>query len=310
VKYSCFILVFIFLFTNCRNEYIQKFPSELEPYVEEFILQANLHGLHMNLEDYNFEIKFGDIDDIHVAGSCNRVENLIIIDYLLWERKDEQEKEWLIFHELGHCLLDRGHRNEKTQSFECMSIMKGVEEDFECSSNLYSQRWRNYYIDELFDERTPFPDWYLDNQKYTNEFTKNQFSILIKDTLVEQIEFDSILFENYDRYLIEIEFGNWNTQENLVQINLGNFTFSNCNICTGNKTSLRSNNPRYRYYDSSELSFNSDIKLSIIRNQDILSFFVNETFVHAMEHQVIEGNLLRSNRFDELLETDLKILIE
>jgi len=302
----------ILLFGNCQKEKSQLYPIEFEIFVEEFFLQANLREKNMHLEDYNFEIKFGDIDDTHVAGTCNRRNNEIIIDNGYWERSDEEEKEWLIFHELGHCLINRNHRNEKTLSNECLSFMKGAEDDFECSMNLYSQKWREYFLDELFNSEVNLPNWHLSNKEYESSFITNNFSIAIADTLLERVEIDSILFDTIDNFLIEIDFENWNTDVNLVQIRFGNITFANCNKCTGNKIDLYKENRSEIFHKSNDLSFNSDIKLSIIRNNDMVSFFVNEIFVHNMEYEVITGNKIQSaNSFsDDLIDLKMRILLK
>ena len=56
---------------------------------------------------------------------------------------------------------------------------------------------------------------------------------------------------------------------------------------------------------SADISLNTDVKLSIFRNNDIVSFYVNEYFVHAMEYDLIEGNTLKTNTFEEPLRLDI-----
>ena len=55
----------------------------------------------------------------------------------------------IFFHELGHCVLFRGHREDVNQNGSCVSIMRsGIEE---CWDN-YRSTTREIYLDELFDE--------------------------------------------------------------------------------------------------------------------------------------------------------------
>ena len=57
------------------------------------------------------------------------------------------EKEFIIYHELGHCFLDRDHLDEANADGSCVSIMHsnpGV-----CFFELKSEN-REDYLDELF----------------------------------------------------------------------------------------------------------------------------------------------------------------
>src|ERR1035437_9451238 len=69
-------------------------------------------------------------------------------------------KEDLIFHELGHGLLKRDHLNLTLENGDWKSIMCGGDKVGTRSWNInYKGIRRNYYIDELFDENTPAPDF-------------------------------------------------------------------------------------------------------------------------------------------------------
>lgn len=306
-KYTLFFLILLFI-CNCQKERNQLYPDELGKYVDEFFLQANLRGMKMNVEDYDFEIKFKPIEDYKILGSCNPWNSSIKLDPDKWERLDEQKREWLVFHELGHCLLQRPHRNIKTAEEECLSFMKGIENDFDCSFNRYSAYWRKYYLDELFLPNHPLPDWFFSNRLYDNEFTENEYTIEILDTLATEIIIDTIPFDQYDTFLLEFEFSNWQTEESLVQVYFGNLIFKSCNTCTVGKVEIVKSGGK-NFYSRKDLSFTSDIKLTIIRKQDVVSFFVNEIFVHTMEYDLITGNFVKSLRFDELMEMDVRVLL-
>ena len=54
----------------------------------------------------------------------------------------------IVFHELGHCYLTRGHKDERKNNGTCASIMRSGKAacmDFYTSDN------RKEYLDELFD---------------------------------------------------------------------------------------------------------------------------------------------------------------
>ena len=82
-----------------------------------------------------------------------------------WEYS--QELEALIFHELGHCILQQLHLTDTLPKGDPKSRMvqgkltvdspcKFVLDDPVNCKNLHK---RDYYIDEFFDPNTPVPDW-------------------------------------------------------------------------------------------------------------------------------------------------------
>ena len=74
-----------------------------------------------------------------------------------WTEVSDAARETLVFHELGHAVLDRVHREDELPNGAAASIM--VSQGY---ARLYSgpdDERRAYYIDELFDASTPVPDW-------------------------------------------------------------------------------------------------------------------------------------------------------
>ncbi len=300
--YIC-MLATTFTLSGCRHEIDQVYPPEMEPYVSAFFLQAHLRGYDLYEEHFNFTIRFGETHDSGVAASCETPGRIITINPEIWASRGELEKEWIVFHELGHCILGRKHKNEESTTSECYSYMKGAENDFDCSINYFSEYWRDYYLDELFDQHTALPEWYLENQDYAKALISYPHYQLITDTLVEKFDIDTFRFRGKDTFLFEIVFHNLNSPVNAVLMALGNLKFSSCDKCLATKTSLFLGNDRI--FASADISLNTDVKLSIFRNNDIVSFYVNEYFVHAMEYDLIEGNTLKTNTFEEPLRLDI-----
>jgi len=56
------------------------------------------------------------------------------------------QKERLVFHELGHCVLNRSHLETVGTDGHCLSIMNSAQR---CSDN-YNAQTREKYLDELF----------------------------------------------------------------------------------------------------------------------------------------------------------------
>ncbi|MFK7846773.1 MAG: hypothetical protein AB8G77_15840 [Rhodothermales bacterium] len=81
----------------------------------------------------------------------------IVTSGTCWVDRSEQDNEALVFHELGHMVLDRNHRDELLPNNSRSSIMVGSNLAGLYVGNVLSRR--SYYIDELFDATTPVPDW-------------------------------------------------------------------------------------------------------------------------------------------------------
>jgi len=247
-----------------------------------------LRGQNLSEVDYDFSIEFGDLPDTK-AGSCSFATSSIMIDKKSWQGRDQPEREHLIFHELGHCILQRHHRNEDSSSNECFSYLRGSEQDFSCSLNLYSAYWREYYLDELFDPTITLPEWHQTNQDYTKTNMSYDSSFVINDTVEAVLRIYNFKFDQQDTFLFEMTFNNFNVDVPYVSFRLGDLRFAHCDTCTEFKTTLHQLGDSW-IYNSSDIDANTDVKLSIFKNKDVVSFYVNEYFVHAMEYTIINGN--------------------
>ena len=131
------------------------FPNvdeQLVPYFERFQQEAAARGISVNLATAGIEGVVEEIDEQHVAGQCsyNRFNNprLVTVDASFWRRSSNLFKEFIVFHELGHCYLNRGHLESSFSNGVCTSIMRSGVGD--CFDN-YNQNTRDYYLDELFE---------------------------------------------------------------------------------------------------------------------------------------------------------------
>lgn len=123
---------------------------ELQPYFDLFAEEASLRGFEVNYEAERIEGLIQDIPNSNIQGQCFHNEDKpkkVIIDINYWRNANEFEKEFIIFHELGHCFLDRDHLDSSSQDGTCVSIMHSSPQacTFELSSNN-----REEYLDELF----------------------------------------------------------------------------------------------------------------------------------------------------------------
>ena len=131
-----------------------KFPGvdpQLRIYFQRFEDEAAARGLQVDLTQSGITGEIMEIEDNHVLGRCSfpRAQpNRVTVDQSFWSRGSDLFREFVVFHELGHCFLFRPHLEDLLSNGACSSIMRSG--NGPCLDN-YSQRTRNFYIDELFD---------------------------------------------------------------------------------------------------------------------------------------------------------------
>jgi hypothetical protein len=114
---------------------------EFIPYHAQFALEANQRGINTYGWD-EITIDYEDIADPLIIGKC--FEGKIGVRKTYWDRSDNPSRELLLYHELGHCLLHRVHKETTRSKFVC-SIMASELMDIK----IYSI-YRTAYLDEMF----------------------------------------------------------------------------------------------------------------------------------------------------------------
>jgi hypothetical protein len=144
-------------------------PEELQPLIELFIREASVRGHAISID--NLIISY-DEGPGAVCGSCNlselsnQVQKIITLNSKNPCWNEPLELENLLFHELGHCVLGRLHVDELLPNGDPKSVMIDDNvglyapclypiDDEPCDNSFK----REYYLDELFDENTPVPEW-------------------------------------------------------------------------------------------------------------------------------------------------------
>ena len=160
--------------TGCSKDndvgLIYRVPLEYQTFVDTFLYEAALRGYSIEIKSLiiNFD---ATLEEPHCA-KCNsrslnkRVQKIISINPNIqcWFTAEQQET--LVFHELGHCILGRPHEDGRLPNGDFKSLMNANDlspysscvypVDNEPCDDRYK---RPYYLDELFDEKTPVPDW-------------------------------------------------------------------------------------------------------------------------------------------------------
>jgi hypothetical protein len=172
-----YFIIFMLLFVGCSSVQVRLSPmyegvnDNFKPYVEHFKLLSK--GYVTEDDFYNVTIGFKDIKDSAI-GRCWITPwfREIDIDTKWWFKKGrtQLEREELMFHELGHCVLFRSHTEPTSISglagwFERILFDLGILQEkgylkdgcpksymHPYSVDLYCiERYREHYIKELFD---------------------------------------------------------------------------------------------------------------------------------------------------------------
>jgi len=116
-------ILILLIFSNCERPEEGIDPAFTE-YVDLFIQEAADRGETYEYSDVR-SLRFDDIEESTVNGYCRYSSNDVTIDRENWDKASESSRTELIFHELGHCILNRRHTSDEYLSGVCTSIMAG-----------------------------------------------------------------------------------------------------------------------------------------------------------------------------------------
>lgn len=151
-------------FVSCKKEnskdLINSYPVEVRDIVWLFAKEGTDRGRNISFTKLKKIILQGPISGVYSSGGnaakayYSHHDKTIYFDTTAHDFK--LNREVLVFHELGHAVLRRGHINVKLSNGEQASIMH--------SEALPDYRYtfafkRQYYIDELFLGIQYIPDW-------------------------------------------------------------------------------------------------------------------------------------------------------
>jgi len=146
-----FLISIISIFCSCQKEPLESitYPDvspELGPFFHGFEKEAAKRGLVIDLRNADVKGRLTEIIGSTVGVCQQHTSKEILIDRKFWESSSQLVKELIVFHELGHCYLNKVHNNRKTANGACVSIMRngGNCIDF------YNKKTRADLLDELF----------------------------------------------------------------------------------------------------------------------------------------------------------------
>jgi hypothetical protein len=150
LKYTAFALILHLFFISCSKENSQVIESELQIHFINFEAEAAAHGLDIDLSSIDLNGYIQNIETRGTLGQCKSYSDgskQVIVDEQYWNRISDSEREYLVFHELGHCVLEREHNDGKDENGNCISIMQSGNN--ECKS-VYNAEYKTELLNELF----------------------------------------------------------------------------------------------------------------------------------------------------------------
>lgn len=150
------------LLQACSTNPSTSIPFGVKPYVAEFVKQARQRGITVDTTrlvivyvDHMKDEEVYPVNGQYIRTYFPFREDLIQLDTTAYWWGHPYAREKVIFHELGHCLLDREHNFDILPGGLPRSIMR-ITKHFTYE---FMTSYRKYYLDELFNPATAEPCW-------------------------------------------------------------------------------------------------------------------------------------------------------
>jgi hypothetical protein len=144
------ILSVMTAFWSCNKEDELFIDPALQEYFDRFMVEGASRNVTVDYVKSRISGYMRLIGEPGVIGQCAHSEsepNKVFIDQLYWNTATDLEREFVVFHELGHCVLNREHLDDSDNQGNCVSIMTSGTGS--CHIN-YTVSTRKGLLDELF----------------------------------------------------------------------------------------------------------------------------------------------------------------
>lgn len=190
------------LFNGCMKDNATEYvvDADFEEYVQRFIIEAAARGMEIDFSDTGLLIEYSDRIVDGASGYCYLGEHHIVIDKAEWTALTDTQKEYLIFHELGHCELNRRHKNDQFDNLLWKSLMRG-EPLIGTQLNIpvpYHGFRKNYYRNELFNEYITAPVWSNPSFAIDDIFQSDKELIIERQNTPRVFEAPTEVGENFE----------------------------------------------------------------------------------------------------------------
>lgn len=180
IIFSLISIILLFAF-GCENEVspnksltkLNLAYKEVDSLFSVFKSEAKIRQRRVDEDKIN--LKFTNISQRLGYWGFAFVNGSIELDSTIWYSMTTPEKEYLLFHELGHSILKRNHTNVKFKNGEYKSLMLDMSAEKFSGVYFYVVR-RKYYLDELFGKTETEPYWILNVPLVQNSNNKVIFN--------------------------------------------------------------------------------------------------------------------------------------
>jgi hypothetical protein len=118
---------------------------------------------------------------------------------------------------------------------------------------------------------------------------------------------DNIAFSELGDFRIDVTFYNWDHKNNPAQFFLGEIAFGAGRIIDSDYVEITSNTFDRKYFYSKKCTIKDEVKLSFVKKDNLLNFYIDEQFTHTMEAAYISTNTIKTNYYVNPVEIKVKI---
>lgn len=286
----------ILCLSSCGSDVVVDIDPDFQVYVDRFIAEAADRGTTIDFSDTGLDLIYTNSGRQDLSGFCSLGEYHIEIDRTDWNALSERGRERLIFHELGHCELNRRHRNEILNNGDWASIMRGspIPTGKSFFIHYYGSR-RSYYLDELFDESTPSPEWSNRNSDYDiGPRTEvwcieevEEFSRSIPIDARDMFDIEVVIDRRQALDFFGFTFGGTEFLDNLAILYTGRGEL--VMQSSDNYWGLITNTDFYSDLLSEDIS-----KITLRRLDDRYELFINEEYIYYLDYLSPGGSIVQS----------------
>jgi len=131
-------------------------PKEFLPLVNDFVAEGFTQGRSAQALDHSrLTMAFGTTEG-NVIGLCYSGQGYkpsIVISRRFWDESSDTARKLVLHHELGHCVLDRRHREGRFTNGNPMSMMYPI-----ILADQTYLAYQDYYEREMYELQTSMAD--------------------------------------------------------------------------------------------------------------------------------------------------------
>ena len=145
-------VLFLFLVACAGHQPVVSIDPAFQSYVDQWHSDARLVGHGDEIDD--LIIEFGSLLQLGEKGVCFTgvgYTPTIQIDVTWWnEPQDPIQLKYLIYHELGHCILNRVHNNKMIAISNGASVYESIMNPYAYIDDYYDANYHQHILEEYF----------------------------------------------------------------------------------------------------------------------------------------------------------------